>query len=127
MSGIVSVVILIVVVAGHFAFLAYLVAGGFLALRWPRSAGLHVAAVGWAMGSVLLSWPCPLTWLERWARAGAGMAPLPPEGFIAHFVTGVLYPAQAEAAVQVLVFVAVAVSWGLLVGARSATRRRRLV
>jgi hypothetical protein len=121
--SIVSELIVAVAVAGHFAFLGYLVAGGFLALRWPRSIGLHVAAVGWGMGSVLMSWPCPLTWLERWARAEAGMSPLPPEGFIEHYVTGEWYPATAVGAVQVLVFVIVVVSWALVVFAH----RRQLV
>ena len=106
-------------VAGHFAFLGYLVVGGFGVLRWPRTFGLHVAAVLWGAGSVLLRWPCPLTGVERWARARAGMSELPPEGFISHYLTGVLYPANAVGAVQLLVFLAIAVSWVLL-----ATRAR---
>lgn len=32
----------------HFAFIAYVLAGGFLALRWRRTMWLHVPAVIWA-------------------------------------------------------------------------------
>jgi hypothetical protein len=119
--GIVSEIVVFVTVAGHFAFLAYLVAGGFVALRFPRSIGLHIAAVGWGIGSVVLHWPCPLTELERWARSRAGMAPLPLEGFNEHYLTGVLYPASAVGAVQVLVFTLVMLSW-VLVAARRTHR-----
>ena len=105
-------------VAGHFAFLAYLVIGGFIAVRRPRTIVLHLAAVAWGIGSVVWHWPCPLTELERWARSWAGLAPLPPEGFNEHYLTGVLYPAHAVGTVQALVFTAVALSWGLVAAAR---------
>ncbi|BBY89675.1 DUF2784 domain-containing protein [Mycolicibacterium murale] len=108
--------ILALAVAGHFAFLAYLVAGGFVALRWPRSIWLHLAAVLWGACSVVIGLPCPLTWVERWARADLGLAPLPPEGFIEHYLTGVLYPNDAVGLVQALVFATVVASW-LLVSA----------
>lgn len=98
-------------VAGHFGFLVYLVVGGFLAGRWPRSFALHLAVVSWGIGSVVFGFACPLTALERWGRAGAGMPALPPEGFIAHYLTGVLYPADAVGLVQVVVFVVIALSW----------------
>ena len=35
-------------VALHFAFIGYVVIGGFLALRWRRTMWLHVPAVIWA-------------------------------------------------------------------------------
>jgi hypothetical protein len=92
-----------------------------VALRWRRTFGLHVAAVLWGAGSVVMGWPCPLTGLERWGRAHAGMSELPPEGFIEHYVTGLLYPEEAVGAVQVAVFLAVALSWGL-VAARTRER-----
>jgi hypothetical protein len=31
----------------HFAFVAFVVVGGYLALRWPRVLYLHIAAVVW--------------------------------------------------------------------------------
>ena len=95
----------------HFAFIAYLVTGGFVALKWRRTLPLHVAAVVWGLGSTVWDWPCPLTSLERWARAHAGMAPLPPDGFIAHYLTGVLYPAEAVGTVPLAVAAIVVVSW----------------
>jgi hypothetical protein len=107
-----------VAVAGHFGFLVYLVVGGFLAGRWPRTLALHLAVVSWGVGSVVFGFPCPLTALERWGRAGAGMAPLPPEGFIAHYLTGVVYPADAVGLVQAAVFVAIALSWAMVWRAR---------
>ncbi|GBE66678.1 hypothetical protein MFM001_31400 [Mycobacterium sp. MFM001] len=100
-------------VATHFAFIAYLVVGGFVALRWPRTIWLHVPAVLWGVAITTAHLDCPLTWVERWGRAKAGMPPLPSQGFIAHYITGVLYPASWAGAVQVAVFAVVAASWVL--------------
>ena len=120
--AVVFTVIVAVTVAVHFAFIGYVVLGGFAAWRWPRTLAVHVAAVLWGAAGLALDLPCPLTDVERWARARAGMAPLPPEGFIAHYLTGVLYPASWATAVQVAVLVTVVTSW--VVGVR---RRQRAV
>jgi hypothetical protein len=116
-----SVVGLVVVV--HVAFIGYVVIGGFLALRWPRTIWLHIAAVIWGIAIAAKRVDCPLTWLERWARAGAGMAPLPPDGFIAHYITGVIYPAGWVVGVQLVSFAVVALSWALYLR-RHVNRRR---
>ena len=113
-------------VAAHFAFIAYLVAGGFLALRWPRSIWLHVPVVAWGVGIVTLKYDCPLTWLEQQVRERAGMAPLP-EGFIDHYLTGVLYPARYVVLVEVVVFLIVVASWTAYLAARRRAARARLV
>lgn len=110
------------VAAAHFAFLAYLPTGGFLALRWRRTIAAHIAAVGWAVGSVMWHFWCPLTTLEQWARRRAGMAPLTPSGFIDHHITGVLYPAAATGFVQAIVFASVVVSWIAYSATRAAAR-----
>ena len=111
------------IVASHLAFVGYVVVGGFLAVRWPRTRWLHVAAAFWAVLIVVAHLDCPLTWLERRARAAAGMAALPADGFIAHYLTGVLYPPAWATAVEVAVLVAVLASWALW--GREALRRRR--
>lgn len=45
----------------HFAFIAYVLAGGFLALRWRRTMWLHVPAVIWGIGIAAKRVDCPLT------------------------------------------------------------------
>jgi hypothetical protein len=110
------VVALVVVL--HFAFIGYVVIGGFLALRWRRTIWLHIVAVIWGIAIATKRVDCPLTWLERWARAHAGIAPLPPDGFIAHYITGVIYPVGWVVAVQLVSFAAVALSWALYVRRR---------
>ena len=114
-------IVVVLAVALHFVFIGYLVFGGFLAWRRPATIGLHMAVAGWGAASLTLSLPCPLTDLERFGRAGAGMGELPAEGFIEHYLTGVWYPADYTAAVQALVFCTVVGSWlGL-----AARRQRR--
>jgi Protein of Unknown function (DUF2784) len=98
------------VVVLHFAFVVYLVVGGFLALRWPWTILLHVPVVVWGVGIVTLRYDCPLTWLEQKARHGAGMTALR-EGFIDHYITGVMYPANYVLPVEALVFAIVVASW----------------
>jgi hypothetical protein len=113
-----------VVVAAHFAFIGYLLVGGFVALRWPHTIPPHILAVIWGVLSISLNLPCPLTYLERWARSRAGMAPLPSDGFIAHYITGVLYPVDAVGIIEAGVFGLVIVSWGLFAYAVVRGRRR---
>jgi hypothetical protein len=106
-------------VVAHFAYLAYLVFGGFLAWRWTWLFWPHLIAAAWGLLIVLNLVPCPLTWVEDWARRRAGM-PILRGGFMDHYVNGVLYPLRYEAAVRVLVAVVVLVSW---VGAYAHWRR----
>ena len=108
-------VVVALAVVVHFGFLCYLIVGGFIALRWRRTIWLHVPTVLWGIAITVGHLDCPLTWLERWGRQKAGMAPLPQEGFIAHYVTGVLYPASWAGSVPIAVFTLVAVSWALYV------------
>jgi hypothetical protein len=65
----------------HFAYLAYLVVGGFLAWRWPRTIWLHVGAAMWGVLVVAATLPCPLTWVEDWARLRGG-EPALTKGFV---------------------------------------------
>lgn len=118
--------VVVLIVAMHLVFVGYVLAGGYLALRWRHTIWLHIPAVSWA---VLIAsdnpahFDCPLTGLERYVRAAAGMAPLPPEGFIAHYLTGVVYLAAWTVAVEAAVLAVVVGSWALY--ARAAFRRRR--
>ncbi len=111
-------------VAAHFAFVIYVVVGGFIALRWPKTIWFHIAAAIWGLAISTNTVDCPLTWLEGWARSRAGMAALPSQGFIAHYITGVFYPAGWTGAVEAAVSVVVIVSW-IVFGWRARTRHAR--
>ncbi|WP_067893497.1 DUF2784 domain-containing protein [Nocardia vaccinii] len=95
----------------HFLFVVYVVIGGYLAWQWRWTIWTHLAAFGWGFGTVLFNLTCPLTHLENWARTQVGEAPLPPSGFIDHYITGVFYPRGALDLVRILVVIAVAISW----------------
>ena len=95
----------------HFAFLAYLVLGGFLAWVWPRTIWVHLATVLYGLLNVLIGWPCSLTHVESWGRERAGDAVLPATGFIDHYIAKVVYPREHETLAQSLVAVVVLISW----------------
>ena len=114
------------VVGLHYAYLAYLIAGGFLAWRWPKSIPAHVLAAAWAVLIVVTKVPCPLTALQNTLRERAGQQPLG-GSFIDTYVRGTLFPADRVGLVQALVSVVVLASWvGFAVVARPGPQRLRL-
>ncbi|MEE2032998.1 DUF2784 domain-containing protein [Rhodococcus chondri] len=95
----------------HLLFVLYVTFGGFLTWHWPRTILAHVPAVVWGGASVIVGFDCPLTTVENWARRQAGVAGLPPSGFIDHYLTGVIYPESAIGLVRALVLLCVVGSW----------------
>jgi hypothetical protein len=93
----------------HFAYLAYVVAGGFLAWRWPKAFWPHLAAVTWGVFLIGFHLSCPLTSAENWARehAGEGID----VGFVDTYVTDVIYPARYTNLARLVCAVVVLVSW----------------
>jgi len=85
----------------HFAFIAFVVAGGAFVLRWPRVAWAHVPAVIWGVLIEFFGWICPLTPLEIALRHRAGEAAYT-GGFIAHYVMRVIYPDGLTRGIQVM-------------------------
>ncbi|MGH3625979.1 MAG: DUF2784 domain-containing protein [Sciscionella sp.] len=100
----------LVTVVVHYLIMGYIVFGGFLVWRWGWTAVPHALMIAWAAFSLVVPVVCPLTSLEDYFRARAGLPALD-GGFIAHYITGVLYPANYEFLVQVLAGMVVLVSW----------------
>lgn len=106
------------VVGVHYGFLAYLVVGGFLARRRPRTIWLHLAAAVWGVLIVTTGVTCPLTVAQNALRGWGGLPPLR-SGFITGYVKGILYPARYETATQVLVALVVVTSWAVFLSRRT--------
>ena len=75
----------------HFAFIVFVIAGGFLVLRWPAVKWIHLPAAIWGALIEIGGWICPLTILENVFLRRAGAAGYD-DGFIAHHIFGVIYP-----------------------------------
>jgi len=110
-------------VAGvHYAYLAYLLVGGFVAWRWPRTIVLHAIAAVWAVLIIATPVPCPLTAAQNALRERGGQPPLR-ESFINTYIRGTFYPASHETDTRVLVAAVVAASW---IGFAIRMRHRRV-
>jgi uncharacterized protein DUF2784 len=90
-----------VVLIVHLAFVAFVIAGGALVLRWPRLAWLHVPAVFWGAVVELAGWICPLTPLENGLRDAAGEARYAGD-FVQHYLVALLYPEGLTRDLQLL-------------------------
>jgi Protein of Unknown function (DUF2784) len=55
-------------------------------LRW-----LHIASLFWGILTELLPWQCPLTFLENWLEAKAGVEPYR-GGFLLQYLDRLVYP-----------------------------------
>ena len=76
----------------HLCFIAFIVVGGFLAWRWRALAWVHLPAAAWGALIEFMGWTCPLTPLENHLRRLAGESGYG-GGFIAHYLTPIIYPA----------------------------------
>jgi hypothetical protein len=116
------------VVGMHALFVAFVVLGGLLALRWPWIAAAHLPAAVWGALIELRGWVCPLTPLEKSLRAAAGDAGYR-GGFIEHYLLPVLYPAGLTRDVQLtlgsLVIAVNLVIYGIVLRRRMAGARAR--
>lgn len=83
----------------HLGFIAFVLLGGLLALRWRRAPWLHLPAAGWGVWIELSGAICPLTPLENRLRAAAGQAGYE-GGFVEHYLLALIYPAGLTREVQ---------------------------
>lgn len=83
----------------HAAFILFVVAGGLLALRWPRVVWLHLPAVAWGALVEWMGWMCPLTPLENRFRTLAGRSTYE-DGFLAHYLFSAIYPVGLTPEIQ---------------------------
>lgn len=84
----------------HLAFVLFVVLGGFLAIRRPRVAWVHLPCAAWGALISFAGWVCPLTPLENALRRAGGEAGYG-GGFVAHYLLPVLYPYGLTRGVQV--------------------------
>ncbi len=111
------------VVAVHFAFILFAVAGGLFVPRWPRLAWLHLPAALWGAAVVAFGWICPLTPLENRLRAAAGEAGYA-GGFIERYLLPLIYPPGLTRGMQVALGIALLL-FNLAIYVRAWRRRRR--
>ncbi len=113
------------VVVVHGAFVLFVVLGGFLALRWPRAARIHLPAAAWGALVEFFGWICPLTPLEnRLRRMGGGGGYR--GGCVEHYLVPLIYPegltAERQVVLGVIVVVLNAVVYGVVWGRRTRQR-----
>lgn len=75
----------------HAAFIAFVVLGGLLCLRWPRLVWLHLPAWAWGAYIELSGSICPLTPLENRLREAAGVGGYE-GGFSERYLLPLIYP-----------------------------------
>lgn len=111
----------------HAGFVAFVVLGALLALRWPRIAWVHVPVVLWGAGIEFLGGICPLTPLENHWRRLAGELGYPGD-FVEHYLLSALYPdgltRQVQFALGALVLLINVAIYAWMFWRRRTDRRR---
>jgi hypothetical protein len=79
------------VLVSHLLFIAFVVLGGLLGLRYRWVIALHLPAVAWGIFVETSGRLCPLTTLENSLRHAAGDAGYA-DSFVEHYVLPVIYP-----------------------------------
>ena len=92
----------------HLAFILFSVFGGALAAQWRWAPLVHLPAVAWVVFVELTGRICPLTYLENDLRIRAGQSGYA-QGFVEHYLVGVIYPSGLTRDIQFMLAGAVVV------------------
>ena len=87
------------VVLLHFTFIAFVLFGATLAVRWRWIVALHLPAAAWGFFVEMTGRICPLTYAENYLRNRAGQSGYS-QGFIEHYLLPVIYPAGLTQQIQ---------------------------
>ncbi|HEV2760996.1 MAG TPA: DUF2784 domain-containing protein [Acidimicrobiales bacterium] len=110
------------VVVVHLAFIAFVAVGALLAWRRPWLLLLHAPSLVWAVTSVTIGVPCPLTPLEKSLRRLAGQEGYA-GGFVDRYVEGVVYPESLTPVLRTMVAAAVVLGYAGLYRRRHGASR----
>jgi Protein of Unknown function (DUF2784) len=112
----------------HFTFIAFVLFGALLAVRWRWIVVAHLPAAAWGFFVEMTGRICPLTYVENDLSNRAGEAGYS-QGFIEHYLLPVIYPPGLTQGVQfVLAAVVVVVNllaYGWVLHRWWSTARRR--
>jgi len=114
-----------IVLVLHFLFIAFVIGGAFLVLRWPKLVWIHLPAAIWGVVVELTGWICPLTPLENHLLEIAGRSGYSGD-FVEHYLIRVIYPDGLTSKGQVALGLFV-VAVNVAVYAVAIVRRRRTV
>jgi hypothetical protein len=89
------------VLIAHLAFVAFVLFGGLLVVRWRWIAWLHLPAATWGAVVEFTGWICPLTPLENWLRSQAGETSSHSDSLVQYLLPA-LYPSGLTREIQVL-------------------------
>jgi len=99
----------------HFAFVIFVIVGGFFASRWRWLPWVHLPAVAWAVVLEFSGWICPLTPMENLLRRASGEAGYA-GGFLEHYLVQVVYPEALTPEIQIYIGLGVLLINGLAYG-----------
>lgn len=85
----------------HLGFIVFVALGGFLVIKWPKIAFLHLPCASWGVTIAFGGWICPLTTLEMHVRQSAGQAGYG-GGFVDHYVLPIVYPQGLTSGLQIV-------------------------
>jgi len=87
------------IVLAHFLFIAFVICGGLLVIRWPKIAFLHLPSAAWGVIVEFSGSICPLTPLENHFRNLAGSNQYSGD-FILRYLSPVIYPDNLTTTIQ---------------------------
>lgn len=96
------------IILAHFLFIAFVICGGLLVIRWPRIAFVHLPAALWGAAVEFFGWICPLTPLENNFRNLAGANQYSGD-FILRYLVPIIYPETLTSTIQTVLGIAVIV------------------
>jgi uncharacterized protein DUF2784 len=106
----------------HGLFILWIVFGALLTGSRPVLRRFHIASLIWGILTELLPWPCPLTLLENYLEARAGIEPYQGR-FLLHYLDRLVYPNVSATALTVVGVIVCA--FNLILYALQARRVRR--